>query len=66
MTFAAGAVTLTIVDAVPDAPLPAAVIVYCVELPGQTCLDPLGSTFPIAGLIDNVEAFVDDQVNVAH
>jgi hypothetical protein len=41
-------------------------MVYCVELAGQTCLEPLGSTFPSAGLIDSVEALVDVQVSVAH
>src|SRR6188472_755412 len=64
MTFAANAVTLTVVDAVPDPPV--AVIVYCVELPGQTCLDPLGSTFPTLLSISTVDAFVDDQVRFVH
>ena len=64
MTLAASAVTLTVVETVPDPPV--AVIVYCVEFPGQTCLDPLGSTFPTPWSIETVEAFVDDQVRVVH
>ena len=66
MTFGASAVTLTAVDAVRDPPSPAAVIVNCVVLPGQTCLEPLGSTFPTPWSIETLEAFVDDQVRVAH
>ena len=62
----ASAVTLTVVDAVFDPPSPAAVIVYCVVLAGQTWRDPLGSTFPTPGSIETLEAFVDDQVRVAH
>jgi hypothetical protein len=64
MTLAASAVTLTVADAVSDPCV--AVIVYCVELPGQTCLDPLGSTFPTPWSIETAEAFVDDQVRVVH
>ena len=64
MTLAASAVTLTVPVTVPDAPL--AVIVYCAEAPGQTCLDPLASTFPTRWSIETSAAFVDDQVNVVH
>ena len=64
MTLAASAVTLTVSVTVPDPPV--AVIVYCVEPPGQTCLDPLGSTFPTRWSISTAAALVDDQVRVVH
>jgi len=66
MTAAASAVTATVVDAAVDPCSPAAVIVNCVELKGQTSLDPLGSTCPTPWSIETVDAFVDDHVSVAH
>jgi hypothetical protein len=61
-----GGVTLTVVDAVRDPPGPAAVIVYCVLLPGQTCRDPPRSTLPIPWSSEAWEAFADVQVRFEH
>jgi hypothetical protein len=66
MSFATSAVTPTAVDAFCDPPSPAAVIVNCVVLRGQTGLVPLGSTFPTPWSIETLEAFADDQIRVAH
>jgi hypothetical protein len=61
-----GRVTLTVVDADRDPPSPTASIVYGVVLPGQTCRNPLGSTFPTPWSIEAVAAFAEDHTRVAH
>ena len=63
---AGGGVTLTVVDADRDPPSPTAAIVYCVVLPGHTCLDPLGLTLPTPWSIEALETFAEDHVRVAH
>src|SRR5262245_40753849 len=47
-----------------EPPAPAAVRVYRVVLVGQTCLEPLESTFPTPLSIDTVVAFEVDQLSV--
>jgi len=61
-----GGATLTVVDADRDPPSPTAAIVYCVVLPGHTCLDPLGLTLPTPWSIEALEAFADVHTSVAH
>jgi hypothetical protein len=63
---AGGAVTVTVVDAARDPPSPTAAIVYCVVLPGQTCRNPLGSTFPTPWSIEALAAFAEVHASVVH
>ena len=66
MTLTASGIRLTVAAAVRDPPSPVAVIVYCVVIAGQTCLEPVGATSPTPWSIEALEAPVEDQVRVAH
>src|SRR3990172_9852949 len=63
---AGGGFTVTVVEAVFVPPSPMTVTVYCVVVSGHTCREPPSDTFPIAGSIDTVEAFVEVQLRSAH
>src|SRR5262249_49942647 len=55
-------VTRTVASAEPPGPL--AVIVYVVESPGVTFVEPSGATAPTSGEIESCVAFVEDQLSV--